>query len=1063
MLIRKKSVIILSLLLIIPKVWSATEDVIYQCDFEDVSKHSTWTLNQVANASRTPDSRWYIGKAGSFGGEGNGLFISSEGSASGDAVYAAGNDELVTAYTTVHLAKGTYQLRFNWRAYTKGGMEGLYALVCPGDSKTFSNKGGAGTLPTALENYKVHKVDNCLHNQKFWRYDQYDFTIFSEGDYKLCFYWISRTGRVCPPSGCIDNIKIVQPNSCALPQHFSYKLDSADVHNVTFSWQGDADYYDFIYYDNVNKTWYDSITKDTSFYVQGFNEGVHLLLVQAHCQNGDKETTSGYATYQQFLYYPGDRCLDYMHLTSKNCFTSATDGSGDPHDPSIPGVIDFGYQSALSCHTLHYVDDEIDWNTLMDNDSVLTTKPDGSILSVRLGDKLAGGYSNRLRYEFVPTDPTNSILKLKYAIVLQDAGHESEMQPRFTINITANGGAIRKNCGSEDFRAGFASSLYEDDSRLWHFSNAGYYWREWDTLAINLQQYLNKKIVVTIEAHDCWMNGHMGYAYLTLECASSELLGESCGEGNPTTEVSAPSGFNYSWFKKSDPSIQLSDQQSYRIPDGDTAIYCVDVLSKTKTGCGYTLDVCGAPRVPYADMKPKRISSCHNVYRFYNHSRVIRKSIYGDTLSLSTDRLSSLYWDWGDGETLYSMADSVDHVFPDSGGDITVALTAGVGISGDTCTKTYTYKIHMEDLTYLDRYVKLTEGQYYKGSNRTRDTVETTIDDEGCERIEHITVFPKYYPVTDTLCEGKVYSIGDQVFTTGGNYEVKLKKMALDSLGNRLADPQGNFLDSIVQLNLQEITMPRYVARDTFVVCGDAAQASVALMITDKGTMSDAAVVMSQMAREAGFDSIYYAQPYNDDGNLVIMIPLPSGIRPDYYPASLTFYSEHCEIPSENMILQVNYPASLLSEISTNKDGFITLRKNDLMDEFVNYTWYRDGQKVYEGSEPYIGATRSSDYGAEYTVLLTRKDGVSIPSCGYRYGIGTALDDVYSSCLVYPTFVGSGEAIHFSELVDAKLYSAMGYCVQSVNNTSAMEAPQMSGIYFLVINNREQIVKICVK
>ena len=280
----------------------------------------------------------------------------------------------------------------------------------------------------------------------------------------------------------------------------------------------------------------------------------------------------------------------------------------------MQGPFDFGYESDQSLHTLHYVPGETDPRT----DNLLKTKPDGALASVRLGNWKSNYEISYIEYTYNVPEGEGAILKLNYATVLQDGGHEEEGQSSFTLDIKYGSGRnlrpLPNNCGRAVFHVGFG------DTQKWHQAENGVWWQDWQEVAVNLRDYVGQTITVQLMIGECAYGGHWGYAYFTLDCESAELSGLNCGEDNPTTSFTAPSGFDYEWYLPTDRSNVLSTDQTFTISPMDTLLYNVDVISQANDKCYYTLDACGIPRYPVAkaDHKWNGGEHCTNIVTFYN-------------------------------------------------------------------------------------------------------------------------------------------------------------------------------------------------------------------------------------------------------------------------------------------------------------------------------------------------------------------------------------------------------------------------------------------------------------
>ena len=198
--------------------------------------------------------------------------------------------------------------------------------------------------------------------------------------------------------------------------------------------------------------------------------------------------------------------------------------------------------------------------------------PDGENAVIKLGNEMVGAESESLVYTFT-VDPDNSILLLKYAVVLYDPHHIEIDQPRFLIQVLdANdellSGCMEYNVISSPIIPGFQA-------------NGHVMWRPWTTNGFDLSAYAGHTVKFQITTYDCAAGGHYGYAYFTASCISNQLTFSGCN-GNQVT-LNAPEGFeSYAWSNGS-----TSPTTTYSL-QGNTVATCV---ISTVTGCQITQSV----------------------------------------------------------------------------------------------------------------------------------------------------------------------------------------------------------------------------------------------------------------------------------------------------------------------------------------------------------------------------------------------------------------------------------------------------------------------------------------
>lgn len=162
--------------------------------------------------------------------------------------------------------------------------------------------------------------------------------------------------------------------------------------------------------------------------------------------------------------------------------------------------------------------------------------PPGEDTVVRLGNYIVGAEAEAITYQFT-VDPDYSVLLVKFAVVLQDPGHDVYHQPRFVMRVLDANGQPVSSCSEYDVHAGA-------DIPGFHSVN-GVCWRPWTDVGFDLSEYAGQQIRLQFVTYDCAFEGHFGYAYFTARCISPNLTG-NCQDGYVT--FTAPPGFeHYEW------------------------------------------------------------------------------------------------------------------------------------------------------------------------------------------------------------------------------------------------------------------------------------------------------------------------------------------------------------------------------------------------------------------------------------------------------------------------------------------------------------------------------------
>ncbi len=988
--------------------------VVYQCDFEDAEERAQWLLNDGPRADKCPN-KWYMGAAANTTRDGAyGLFISDDGE---HTTYSGSTNMYAVAVRTLTLPEGEYTLFFDWLAQGRAASgEGIWVCWVPEDVQTYT---AAALRPSWVDEYSI---DTVFNTTSIWRQAKVNFST-DGGTYKLAIVWTNaKNAKVIPPSGCVDNISIIpKEDECAPPTKFTRTMNGT---TMVVSWQGDADWYDARVYDYEAGTWqfYDHVTLKR-INIDGLSEGMAQIYVRSHCgENGVSE----YVLYTPFYFLPG-RCINYLALDDPSqctCYSTSWGSSGY----LTPGAVDYGYASDQSLHTLHYIPGETDPRT----ENMRITKPEGALASVRLGNWKANSEISYVEYMYEVPEGEGSILKLNYATVLQDGGHEESAQSSFTLEIRYGKGTssrpLPNNCGKAVFHVGFG------DTQKWHKSGSDVWWQDWQEVAVNLREYAGQKITVQLMIGECAYGGHWGYAYFTLDCESGELSGLNCGEDNPTTSFTAPAGFDYEWYLPSDRSNVLSREQTFTIDPMDTLLYNVDVISQANDKCYYTLDACGIPRYPVAqaDYKWNKGAHCQNAVTFYNKSYIYYKNIERwnqdhrtDTVYTNNERVQEVIWDFGDGETVVSNADSIVHIYSATGGAFQPLIIAS--ISDGACVDTLQIAdLQLPDVSTTEQEVHLPKGSMWNGRVYWEPYEFDDITIVGdCEVLNHVHIHETQFVVDTSFCEGGYFQLGERQITASGTYEASLKS------------EQWPNVDSIVTLHL-EVEPRLIVAVDGAVsVCADANVLNVPVQV-EQGRLDSMYILFGADGVMAGFEPSYAF-----GGEDEVQIELPDSVMPGSYDAVMQLGTPRCPAPDVPLTVEVQYPSAIIAQ----KDGFIALLNADYNGgyEFSSYQWYKDGQLIPGAQQSYI-IVSESDLGAQYSVLLTRTgDGVTVAACPITYTAGVlAVDNVWDATDGAWT-----------------LYDVTGRVVmQSVAN----ERPVITaaGVYILVNRTTHRAVKIVV-
>ena len=473
----------------------------------------------------------------------------------------------------------------------------------------------------------------------------------------------------------IDDVRV---NSCAA---YSFRMSEMETDHVEIEWeqQGSPDvtitYGPRGFAEGEGSVVHPSVSP---FRIEGLSPLTNYVFY-AGGQCGDSTACAEEIILDSFFTFTpqgGAGCIDYTDLTAS--YVTCSYGSYLNPMENI-GVIDHGFSSAQSRHTVHIDTAERDGRTR----GLLRTIPVGEQASVRLGNWTSGGnampQAESITYGFTVDASEADLLVLRYAAVLQDPEHSASLQPRFRLEILNQGGALIDSCSMADFIA--------NASLDWAQGPNDVLWKDWTTYGIDLMPYDGQTIFVRLTTHDCGEGSHFGYAYFTLRCASKQMQTEGCSDV-PNNRFTVPSGFNYRWYSSADTAATISDSSSIWVRSDNSITYFCQLSFVDNPACRFTMSAFAGARYPLAIIDTVfTVSDCEFDVQVLNHS-----TISGDGITpLGTgESCETFRWVLPDGNTSTAVAPSLH--FADTG---TASVTLIVGIANDQCTDTLTRDIRI--------------------------------------------------------------------------------------------------------------------------------------------------------------------------------------------------------------------------------------------------------------------------------------------------------------------------------------------------------------------------------
>lgn len=358
----------------------------------------------------------------------------------------------------------------------------------------------------------------------------------------------------------------------------------------------------------------------------------------------------------------------------------------------------------------------------------------GGLYSARVGNEQTGGQAETLSYRITVT-PSSSLFIYKYAVVLQDPGHESWEQPRFQVRVLdAAGQLIDPVCGeytvvAQDGLTGFQTCSTSN--------NGDIRYRDWTTVGLNLSSWMGQTITIEFETGDCSLGGHFGYAYVDAYCSPLQIGATFCS-GSFAAQLTAPIGFSYLWNTGETTQTILVTNPSIGLN--------YSCLLTSVTGCTVTISTVLQLEDPTADFIIT--NTCFNDAVFEDTTVLVNHSL-----------LDSYLWDFGDGTT--STDQNPTHSFPATG-TYTVKFTA---FNPYGCTTTATrsitvYEAPTAQITYgqsnfctsdtATKSIQLTGTDQYLGGTYTIDVPGLSFNPTTAE-FNPSTSTPGTYVITYTI------------------------------------------------------------------------------------------------------------------------------------------------------------------------------------------------------------------------------------------------------------------------------------------------------------------------
>ncbi len=488
----------------------------------------------------------------------------------------------------------------------------------------------------------------------------------------------------------------------------------------------------------------------------------------------------------------------------------------------MEGVVDYGYGSEASRHTVHYDITETDYRTR----SQLHTVPEGYCSSVRLGNWSTGSQAERIVYTYTVDTTDSDLLLLKYAAVLEDPNHDATEQPRFTFRITDQQGNTVSPCYAADFIA--------NANLGWNSGYSQVLWKDWTTVGVDLTSMQGQTIQIELTSYDCDQGGHYGYAYFVLDLSHKALRSNSCSGVENT--FYAPQGFNYSWYEEGHESTILSTVDSLSV--SHEGIYHCQLsfvgapLDEEHSNCYFTMSAVSGVRYPYARFSVLQLdtSACSQTWmRMLNNSIITSDSLHTDSIGNGCE---SYLWSFDDGTT--STDPNPRHGFTPGQHTVTLYAMLADGACSDSATETFL--VLSPCMEYDTVAAVICEGDTLRMFDTalveagTHVLQNTFANDSILIRTVYLTVNPRTYDtVAAAACVSYVWALDNQTYTATGLYN--------DTL------PNHQMCDSVVTLDLR--ISPNYEVELYDTLCQGATLVFGSQTLTTAGRYTDSLLTLS--------------------------------------------------------------------------------------------------------------------------------------------------------------------------------------------------------------------------
>ncbi len=529
-------------------------------------------------------------------------------------------------------------------------------------------------------------------------------------------------------------------------------------------------------------------------------------------------------------------------------------------------------------------------------------------------------------------------------------------------------------------------------------------------------------------------NHYINLVTLTGNTGNVSLAGKTAGNvALKFKPVTGNASYSYAMTTLLDDSYTLKSKTGviahvYGLGDSESYGYSAGSSAKIQKGVSVN-------NKPFISSFPDSISCC-----------------LGDSLTFVAEmkNIQSVNWNLGNG--VQRTDSTFKYVYPTAGN---YNLVTTIKSFNNTCDNTGLFttiniKIKIKNATPKHHYQTICMPG--NPQNTLHTTIKTDTVSYQCDSVVyfHNTINYETYNVdSKTAFDSLTWIDGKKYYESTTTPSIKLKNKA--------------GCDSIISLKLNILKCLEIKVEDSQLnrICSNSSQFSIPYVLS-KGKFNRFSAEFDDNAKAAGF-----SQASVTDNGSEFIVSVPAVPVPNNYVLNLTLFDDNICGRREKFILP----------FTINYSGIISQKWNDVLAissktgyEFTGFQWYKNGNIIEGATGPnyYVGSDGSTlDFNAEYSVELTRNDGVKVMSCGMI----PTLRLTSSIISVYPTVTDKGQTIHIlnTENCTATLVYPIGvkqtkFKLKSGSNS--INSPLSSGVYLLNVvfdNGDQQSFRIIVK